>query len=165
VEESLVLARPTTGTSGLQSPVSVRVIDSGEAALWAQTAARGWSSESAELARFVEDIGSVIAQSHGVTCFLAELEGQPIAAAALTFSEGIGLLAGASTIPSARNQGAQQSLLKARLDFAAVRGIELAMVVTHPESAARRNSERQGFRPAYTRSKWQLKTGKAQRER
>ena len=49
----------------------------------------------------------------------------------------------------------QPLLLQARLAFAAARGIELAMVVTAPGSASHRNAERSGFRPVYTRAKWQ----------
>ncbi|HEY7185656.1 MAG TPA: hypothetical protein VH436_03865, partial [Vicinamibacterales bacterium] len=58
-------------------------------------------------------------------------------------------------IPAARRQGAQRELLRARLAFAAAGGIELAMVVTQPGSASQRTAERQGFRPVYTRVKWQ----------
>ena len=63
-------------------------------------------------------------------------------------------MAGASTIPSARKQGAQLALLNARLRFAAEHGADLAMVVTAPGSASQRNAERQGFFPVYTRAKW-----------
>jgi hypothetical protein len=69
---------------------------------------------------------------------------------------GVALLAGACTIPEARRQGAQLALLHARLTFAASLGVDLAMVVTAPGSASHRNAERQGFRPVYTRAKWQL---------
>ena len=62
--------------------------------------------------------------------------------------------AGAATIPEMRKQGAQGELLKARLAYAAERGIELAMIVTQPGSGSQRNAERRGFRPVYTRMKW-----------
>jgi N-acetylglutamate synthase-like GNAT family acetyltransferase len=91
-----------------------------------------------------------------VACFLAELDAQPIAAAALNLATGVALLAGASTVPRARKQGAQNALLQARLAFAAARGIDLAMVVTTPEGASRGNAERQGFQMVYARTKWRL---------
>jgi hypothetical protein len=71
----------------------------------------------------------------------------------------VALFAGASTIPRARRQGAQLALLQARLAFAAERQVELAMIVAQPGSASQRNAERQGFRPVYTRSKWQRAPG------
>jgi hypothetical protein len=99
-------------------------------------------------------MGSITTRARGTHCFLAELDGHPIAAAALTVHNGIALLAGACTIPEARRQGAQLALLHARLTFAAKLGVDLAMVVTAPGSASHRNAERQGFRPVYTRAKW-----------
>ncbi|HET9515557.1 MAG TPA: GNAT family N-acetyltransferase, partial [Gemmatimonadales bacterium] len=124
--------------------------------LWARVAGQGWSSESPELGTFLADVGAVVARARGVRCFLAELDGRPVAAAALNLANGVALLAGASTIPDARRQGAQQALLAARLEFSAALGIDLAMVVTQPGSGSQRNSERQGFRPVYTRKKWRL---------
>ena len=88
--------------------------------------------------------------------FLAELDGQPIAAAALFLSEGVALLAGACTIPEARRQGAQLALLEARLRHAAGQGCQVAMMGAQPGSASQRNAERNGFRIAYTRIKWRL---------
>ena len=154
IEESVVLVRSTVG--GLESPnqIAVRQIAASEASLWARVAAQGWSSEANELAAFVEKIGHIMTQTFGVHCFIAEADGEPIAVGALNLQSGIALLAGASTIPKARRQGAQRALLQARLSFAAARGVELAMVVTQPGSASQRNAERQGFRPVYTRTKW-----------
>ncbi len=157
VEASVVLIRPTrTSSKADGDTVAIRRIQESETPLWARVAGQGWSSESAELAAFVEDFGNVIGRTRGVHCFLAELNGQPIAAAALNISNGVALLAGASTIPDARRQGAQLALLQARLAFADDHDCDLAMVVTQPGSASQRNAERQGFRPVYARSKWQL---------
>ena len=90
------------------------------------------------------------------TCFVAECNGEAIAAAALFMHEGVALLAGASTVPEGRRQGAQLALLDARLRTAAEHGCDLAMMVAAPGSASQRNAERNGFRVAYTRTKWQL---------
>ena len=100
--------------------------------------------------------GLVLSRARGVHCFLARIEGQPIAAAALNLSNGVAILAGATTIPAARRRGAQRALLGTRLAFAAARGIDLAMVVTQPQSGSMRNAEREGFFPVYTRAKWRL---------
>jgi len=156
IEHSTVLLRPTAADGLAPVPgITVRAIASSESDLWAQTSAQGWSSEGAELADFVESFGRITAQARGVHCFLAEVSGRPIAAAALHLANGVALLAGASTIPAARRRGAQQALLQARLAFASARGIELAMVVTQPGSASQRNAERQGFQTMYSRTKWE----------
>lgn len=162
IETSTVLVRPTRNTAPLpSSAVVARLIKAGEEQRWARILGEGWSSESPEVGTMVEGLGPVIRRARGVRCFIAEVAGRPIAAGSLNVSNGVALLAGASTIPSARRQGAQAALLRARLDFAASLGIDVAMVVTLPASASQRNSVRQGFRPVYMRSKWQLETGGA----
>jgi hypothetical protein len=162
VEASTVLVRPTTSPSSADSGgIMVRPIAEDDAPLWCRVAGQGWGAESAELGVFVESLGAVIAHTRGVTCFRAELDGDPIAAGALNITNGVALLAGASTVPAARRRGAQLALLEARLAFAAARDVDLAMIVTQPGSASQRNAERRGFRPVYTRRKWQRTTGVA----
>ena len=107
VEESTVLVRSTAESVYSHSPgLVVRQIDGAEASLWANVAAQGWSSESDELAAFVEQIGLTMAKARGVYCFVAELDGRPIAAAALNMQGDVALLAGASTVAAARRRGA-----------------------------------------------------------
>lgn len=158
IEMSTVLIRPTViiGTDTDTSHLHVRQITENERGTWARTAGEGWSSESPELGAFIESFGQIITRAEGVHCLLAEQAGRPIAAAAMTLHGSVALLAGASTIPAARRQGAQGALLEHRLRFAAERGADLAMIVAAPGSASQRNAERQGFRVAYTRTKWKL---------
>jgi hypothetical protein len=137
------------------SRVTPRVIRDGEQELWAQTAARGWS-ELPELRDAMLDIGRVSASSGDAVLFLAEIDGAPIATGSLILREGLALLAGASTIPAGRRQGAQGALLGARLRYAAERGCDLATMGAQPGSGSQRNAERHGFRVAYTRTKWHL---------
>jgi hypothetical protein len=66
------------------------------------------------------------------------------------------ILAGTSTIPEARNQGAQNALLAARLKFAAERGCKLAIMGAAPGSQSQKNAQKNGFNIAYTRTKWHL---------
>jgi GNAT superfamily N-acetyltransferase len=98
-------------------------------------------------------MGLVTTRSKAKT-FLAELQGNPIATGALTIHGDVALLAGASTIPAARRQGAQLALLEERLRYAATQGCTVAMMVALPGSGSQRNAERHGFRIAYTRTKW-----------
>jgi len=133
--------------------IRVRVINPDEHVMWARTAAEGWS-ETPELADFTLSLAETSAKRHNAVSFIAEIEDQPIAAAALSLDGGVALLAGASTVPAGRKQGAQLALLEGRLQYAASHGCDLAMMCAQPGSASQRNAERQGFRIAYTRIKW-----------
>ena len=130
----------------------MRAVDAGEADLYARLATRGWS-EFPEVQPFIEGLARLSLEC--ATCFVAEIGGTPIAAGAVFLHEGVALLAGASTVPEGRRQGAQLALLDARLRFAAAHGCDLAMMCAAPGSASQRNAERNGFRIAYTRTKWQ----------
>lgn len=136
--------------------IRVRTIAADEGELWAQVTAKGWS-HLPELSEYLLELAPISTQREDSVSFLAELEEQPIASAAMSLSSGVALLAGACTIPEARKQGAQLALLDYRLRYAAERGCDLAMMCTQPGSASQRNAERHGFRIAYTRIKWQLR--------
>ena len=158
IEFSNVLYRPIAPDLRLQASVNerirVRVIENNEMDLWAETAFEGWS-ESPEVADFLRELGQVTAESKSLS-FLAESDGKPVATGALIITDDVALLAGASTVPSARRQGAQLALLEQRLRYAAAQGCAVAMMAANPGSGSQRNAERHGFRIAYTRTKWQL---------
>lgn len=154
VELTTIMFRELNGElPPARADVQTRIAGPDEVELWAETAAEGWS-EYAELSTFMHNMARTSAASHGVTSFFAELDGRPVATGALVIHEGVALLAGASTIPSARNRGAQRALLEARLRHAANQGCDLAMMGASPGSTSQKNAERQGFRIAYTRIKW-----------
>jgi hypothetical protein len=156
VEFSNVTYRPISTGLRLQAPMNerlnVRLIGKDEVQLWADTAFEGWS-EFAEVADFLKELGQVSAQSDALS-FLGELNGKPVATGALIIAGDVALLAGASTVPTARRQGAQLALLEGRLRYAASHGCTVAMMVAQPGSGSQRNAERHGFRIAYTRTKW-----------
>jgi len=157
---SVMRLRLTTDRSPSQRQLApqlvVRRVEAGGEGVWAETASRGWS-ETPEAAAFIRDFGTVSARARGTVCFIAAWEGHPVAAAAIAIHDGVALLAGASTDPAFRGRGAQAALLDTRLAYAASVGCELAMMGALPGSASQRNGERQGFRIAYTRIKWQLR--------
>ena len=158
-EFTSVMFRPLSDGAGVDAPnekIRVRLAGEGEQGLWARTAAAGWG-EFEELAEFMLELSEISARREGALSFLAELDNWAIATGGLFVSEGVALLAGASTIPAGRRQGAQLALLDARLGYAAARGCDLAMMCALPGSASQRNAERQGFRIAYTRVKWRLR--------
>jgi hypothetical protein len=124
-----------------------------EGDLWSELSVQGWS-EYPELSGFLRDMGRVSANAEDAHCFVAELEGVPIATGMTIVHDSVVLLAGASTIPQGRRKGAQNALLAHRLQDGRARGARLAMMCAQPGSASQRNAERQGFRIAYTRLKW-----------
>lgn len=141
------------GAQGAQGALTVRQVEKHEAVIYGGLAVRGWS-EMPEVIPFIH--GFALSSVEVAACFVAEHDGELIANAALFMHGGVALLAGASTVPEGRRKGAQQALLAARLRTAAAAGCDLAMVVTAAGSASQRNAERNGFRVAYTRTKWQL---------
>lgn len=157
VEFTNVMFRPLETDLRLNRPadaeVRVRLVREDERELWAQTSAAGWS-EFTEYADQMLELARVGAHRPGALSFLAELDGRAIATGALCVVGGVALLAGASTVPQGRKQGAQLALLEARLRHAAAHDCDIAMICAQPGSASQRNAERQGFRIAYTRIKW-----------
>ncbi|GAB1342695.1 GNAT family N-acetyltransferase [Gemmatimonas sp.] len=153
-EWSTVLVQPLPVRRSTQSgDVAVREIRPAEADLWADVAAAGWSEEPA-LADFIRALGRVSVRAEDTRCYLALLDGQPVASASMHVHNGVALLAGASTIPPFRRRGAQNALLVHRLAAAADLGCDLAMMVTAPGSDSQRNAQRSGFSVAYSRVKW-----------
>jgi hypothetical protein len=136
--------------------VRARRMASGEEALWSDISARAWGADHPEFVDFLRDLGRVMAAAEGASCFFADCDGQAIGTAKLGCHGGTAIFGGASTLLEARRQGAQRALLEARLAAAAAAGCDLVMMCAHPGSASQRNAERQGFRVAYTRTKWQL---------
>jgi GNAT superfamily N-acetyltransferase len=160
IELTNVLFQPLEGEHlpelSINPELTTRIIEAGEADLWAQTSAGGWATEMEGLADFMLQLGRVSAQTIGGFPFLAELEDAPVAAGMLFIFDKVAILAGASTVPAGRRRGAQSALLDARLKFAAANGCELAMMGALPGSQSQRNAEKNGFRIAYTRTKWEL---------
>ena len=156
IEYSNVMFRPVALplAGAADSPIRVTHVGSADLERWANVAADGWSSEGAHLADFVRGIGVVQANSKGFHAFIATLDGRDVAAGGLFIDGPTAILAGASTVPNSRRQGAQLALLAARLRHASEAGCELAMMVALPGSGSQRNAERHGFRVAYTRIKW-----------
>lgn len=160
VELTTVLVRPTAGSSATPAdPVStarVRVAGPADADVFARTTVRGWEQDAPDVVEFLADLGRIHEHRRDAVSFLAEIDGAPVAAAALALHGGVAILAGACTLPEARRRGAQNALLASRLRYAAECGCDLAMMGAAPGSGSQRNAERNGFRVAYTRLKWQL---------
>ena len=153
-EDGPASPKPQSGEGGSAAVPRARLVGAGEAELFAQTSAAGW--REAGYSDFMLEFGRIHADTEGLHLFLAELEGQAIAAGAVSLHDGVAHLAGASTIPEGRRRGAQLALLDARLRHAAAHGCDVALMGALPGSSSQRNAERHGFRIAYTRVKWRL---------
>lgn len=143
-------------TEVLGASIRVRVVGGDEAQLWSDINARGWTHEHPEFEDFVRESGVLVVAREGSPCFLAEFDGAPGAAGALTLHQGVALFGGAATVPEMRRRGLQGALLHERMRYAAAQGCDLAMMVAEAGSNSQRNAERKGFRVAYTRLKWKL---------
>ena len=141
----------------LNPNITTRIISAGEESLWGRTSASGWATEMPEYLDFMNEFGTISANCKGASPFVAELDGKPISAGMLFIHNNVAMLAGASTVPEGRRKGAQTALLDARLRFAVEQGCEIAMMCASPGSQSQRNAEKNNFRIAYTRVKWQLK--------
>jgi GNAT superfamily N-acetyltransferase len=162
-EFTSLMYRPIGKEIRLARPLNPRVVArptrADERDLWVEVSARGWS-ETPGLDELFRALGPIVAVWEGAQPFVTELDGEPIAAGNVFVGEGVVLLAGASTVPAHRNQGAQLALLDARLRYAAERGCDLAVMGALPGSGSQRNAERNGFRIAYTRIKWRKRAAR-----
>jgi hypothetical protein len=159
IEFTSVLYQPISSDFGLpvatNQKINVRLSEPDELDSWAEIAAQGWS-EFSELSHFLKELGRINSKRQNALCFFAELDNKPVATGQMSIVDGVALLAGASTIPEARKHGAQLALLESRLRYAAQQGCDIAMMGALPGSASQRNAERNNFRIAYTRVKWNL---------
>jgi GNAT superfamily N-acetyltransferase len=153
IEISNVLCQLVTPLPPVNSG-SVRVIGPEDAELWTEVSARGWTHDHPEYESFIREVGALLTAREGSACFLAEIDGEPAAAAALFLHEGVALFAGAATVPAKRRRGLQSALLASRVGYAHQHGCDLAMMVAEPGSESHRNAQRHGFQVAYTRIKW-----------
>lgn len=104
IEFTTVLFRPIQPGLHLapvrNESIQVRLIEAGEEARWASTAARGWNDVAPQLFDYLLQLGPINTHRANTCCFLAERQGEPIAAGALSLFEGVALLAGACTVPA-----------------------------------------------------------------
>lgn len=143
-------------TSEKQTEACARLVREEEKDVWINALANGWAEGNEEVIKMFSDIAQVSFETEGTFSFATVLGDKIIGGGALNIREGIALLAGASTMPEYRRRGAQNALFNFRINFAREQGCDIATVVTLPGSDSQRNAERNGFRVAYTRTKWML---------
>lgn len=121
--------------------------------IWTETVARGFADDK-EVLPEMRDIALVFFHEPGVRHVLVEVDGVVAGGGAMGINEGIADIFGTSTLRDFRGRGVQSSLIRALLETARDEGCEIATATTQCGSTSQRNFERQGFRVAYTRSKF-----------
>jgi hypothetical protein len=143
------LALPIEGSSGAAQVEEVR----GEDAEFRATFLAGYevpesereSAATAMEARWLAE---------GARRFIARIDGEAVAAATLVTFDGIARLANCSTLPSARQRGAQTALIRARLRLAGEAGSELAISDARQGSGSLCNLARAGFAVCAQITQW-----------
>jgi GNAT superfamily N-acetyltransferase len=82
---------------------------------------------------------------------VARLDGQAVAAGAMSIRQGVAALFGVSVRPEFRRRGIQQAIIAARMERAGRAGATLATISSRPGVATERNVRRMGFQVAYTK--------------
>jgi len=144
-----VLVKPIAASEIVFTPRVRRAI-AGEHDLWAHVLGEGFF-DKAELTGQEMDIGRDLFRMPGALCYLASVEGEPAAGAALAVRDGLAILCADGTIARYRRLGLQRELIAARLNEAAAQRCGLAAASTLPGSQSQRNYERMGFAVAYTK--------------
>lgn len=96
----------------------------------------------------------------GWRCYVARVEGEAQACAAMLIEDGIAEFGIAATLEEARGRGCQTALLRRRIDDAATAGCHTLFVETGERvpdrpSGSYRNILKAGFEEAYLRPNWQ----------
>jgi len=155
LEVSSVLALPLAHADEFASPSTGVTVNNAAAAdenLFTHTVAQGFA-EHQPVTQAILDLMRGFFRAPNTISFLAFENGFAVGGASLFMIDGVAGMFGASTLPACRGRGVQQSLLAARLAWAARRGCDVAKGITLPGSSSQRNHERFGFRVAYTRTK------------
>lgn len=162
IEFTNVMYQEITSSNSFVPPqnpqIKTRIINKNEVDLFAETSTKGWIDEMPEYAEQMLEFSRIGASADGAIPFIAELNSEPMATGTLYIYDDAAILAGASTIPEQRKKGAQTALHEARLNYALKNGCTIAIMDALPGSQSQRNAEKNGFRIAYTRTKWQLKS-------
>jgi GNAT superfamily N-acetyltransferase len=138
----------------MPSGTTIEKISADQLDVWTLTVAEGFA-EHFPVTKEMLNIMKLFAQGPHTECYLAVVDGKPVAGATLAMRDGVAGLFGASTLPVFRKRGLQTALLQYRLRRAHDAGCDLAVSLAHPGSASERNIARHGLQTLYTRVKFE----------
>ena len=121
--------------------------------LWQETSASGWGHTTPAARRASDAFARAAAVVDGERLVLARrvADGHPVGCASLTVRNRIATLGGMSTVPTARRQGVQSSLIRHRLRVArSTQDASSPTSTTVRGSDSERNLIRHGFQPWFT---------------
>jgi GNAT superfamily N-acetyltransferase len=155
IEHSSVLVRRVASPEE-DSPLpglKVTEVTAGQDELWVRTVCQGFAEHFPVTDELLEIMG-MFSDTPGTRKYLAWVDDKIVGGAGLTVREGIVGLLGASTLPEFRRRGIQRELIRVRMAAAAKAGCDIALSFALVGSSSERNIIRNGFRVAYTRTKF-----------
>ena len=121
--------------------------------LWVRTVCQGFAEHFPVTDELLEIMG-MFSSTPGARKYLAWVDDKVAGGAALSVRNGIAGFFGASTLPEFRRRGIQRELIRGRMVDAANAGCDIALSFALVGSSSERNIIRNGFRVAYTRTKF-----------
>jgi hypothetical protein len=148
----LLYGLPLPKLEEFPSGVQVRRLESEERPLFSKIYHLGSEYKGTRLAEVREMVEAE--HSHpDWKLYLATVDGEPAAVAALIARAGVGYLGTAATVPALRGKGCQSALLQRRLADAS-QNCDLVTSLALPGSVSERNLRRAGLTVAFTKVFW-----------
>ncbi|HEY7198354.1 MAG TPA: GNAT family N-acetyltransferase [Gaiellaceae bacterium] len=155
IELSAVMAgRPELVGRGGSRAVDVAELRAGDERFWPLYQK---CFEEAALMPEREKLAARVWREHAdrISCWVASVDGAPVAVAILYLDEDVAVLADAATLPAHRSRGCQAALIDARARAAATRGATVLTSDVEFGSTSHRNLQAAGLATAYTKLVWQ----------
>jgi GNAT superfamily N-acetyltransferase len=147
----LVWARAPALLPSAADGLEVRELRAGEELAWVEVFAQAFLGRPPGAAAEAASLLAVTS-AEGSSCFVAMDQGELAGVAIASSHGGVATLSGAGVLPAHRGRGLQLALVRARLSWAAARGLEVAAAETVPGTASQRTLEKAGFRCAYPKA-------------
>ena len=133
--------------------VRIEIVESAQDDLWVRTVAAGFAEHFPVTEELLAVMG-LFAAGPNSKKYLAFVDGKVAGGGALSMRGGVGGIFGATTLPEFRRRGVQRELIRVRLEAARDAGCDIALTFTQVGSGSQRNLMKNGFRVAYTRTKY-----------
>lgn len=133
----------------------VRELARDDVGTWAATVSRGFEA-SPDVAHAFASLEPKLTRAAHHHRFVAELDGEPIAAASLHIHHGVGWLRSAAVDRAHRERGIQGALIAARIEAARKHGCTLVGSCADIGSTSARNLERAGLRTVAVRRRYRV---------